>query len=202
MSRCAYTHFEVSRDMRRSQKQTQKTFFVRLAMLGAFHCIGFFLGHLAIRWLDDENTSQLSLYIERFFASLTSQTLQPSVWDVFVSYFRYPVMAFLLGFCQIGTILLPLLCAMQGFFLSFSVSALIDCLGRRGLLTVISLFGIRSILTIPCTLLISAIAIHREGKNPYSGKDYRQFLFCTGFLFLGVILEVTVVPRLLHMMVR
>ena len=72
------------------------------------------------------------------------------VLSALVLYFRYPLLAFLLGFASIGIVLLPCLTVAFGFFLSFSVCCFTAAFGPGGVLVALAVFGLRCLVTRPC----------------------------------------------------
>ena len=73
-------------------------------------------------------------------------------------YFRYPLLAFLLGFTSLGVLLLPCVTTAYGFFLSFSVCCFTAAFGADGVLLALAVFGLRCAVTLPCYLLLAAPA--------------------------------------------
>ena len=70
--------------------------------------------------MSDAVAEQLSAYL-RDYVRLDRTASSDAILPALVLYFRYPLLAFLLGFSAVGVILLPCLTAAFGFFLSFSV---------------------------------------------------------------------------------
>ena len=79
-------------------------------------------------------------------------------------YFRYPALAFLLGFCSIGIVLLPALSVAYGFFLSFSVCCFTASFGGEGVLLALAGFGLRCVVTLPCYFALAVPSL-RNAAN-------------------------------------
>ena len=73
-----------------------------------------------------------------------------------VTYFRYPLLAFGLGFASIGVVLLPCATVAYGFFLSFSVCCFTASFGADGVLLALAVLGLRCAVTLPCYFLLAA----------------------------------------------
>ena len=81
-----------------------------------------------------------------------------AVLSAAVIYFRYPLLAFLLGFTSLGVLLLPCATVAYGFFLSFSVCCFTAAFGADGVLLALSVFGLRCAVTLPCYFLLAVPA--------------------------------------------
>ena len=94
----------------------------RLLLLALFFAMGVLLGQALAGRVPASTGEELNRYLTDYVrlggtASPTAKT----VLSALSLYFRYPLLAFLLGFASIGIVLLPCLTAAFGFFLSFSV---------------------------------------------------------------------------------
>ena len=72
--------------------------------------------------------------------------------------FKYHLLAMFFGFSVLGIICLPVLSALRGFFLCFSISAMIRLFGSNGIALALSVFGIGTLLTIPCYFILAVQA--------------------------------------------
>lgn len=172
----------------------------RLLLLCAFFAVGIVGGQLVPR---TTVSGELAEYV-RGLAHLTAQndTIKASLLGVAAAYLREPAVLFLLSFCAFGTVLIPLVCAWQGFTLSFAVACLANGLGRDGFFLSLAAFGIRAIILLPCTLLIAQWALERALlRLQKNGGDStalwrRRLLLCLMLLVLGIVLEAMLVPQL------
>ena len=138
---------------RRLTKRTpvQLPMLPRLLLLALFFLAGIFLGQVLSGRVPDATGDELRRYLEDYMqlgggGAPTART----VLSALVIYFRYPLMAFLLGFASIGVVLLPGVTAAYGFFLSFSVCCFTAAFGTDGVLLAMAVFGLRCLVTMPC----------------------------------------------------
>ena len=144
---------------RRLTKRTpvQLPMLPRLLLLALFFLAGIFLGQVLSGRVPDATGDELRRYLEDYMqlgggGAPTART----VLSALVIYFRYPLMAFLLGFASIGVVLLPGVTAAYGFFLSFSVCCFTAAFGTDGVLLAMAVFGLRCLVTLPCYFLLAA----------------------------------------------
>ena len=111
-------------------------------------CVCFLLGMAAAyparRSISTDALAQLGAYVQSYAQLADGRSQQPvSVLSAAAAYLRYPLLAFLFGLSAAGVALIPLLCAAQGFFLSFSVCCFAAALGRDGVLLALAALGLR-----------------------------------------------------------
>ncbi len=123
-------------------------------------------------------------------------------------YLRAPVLAFLFGFSALGVAALPILCAAQGFVLSFSLFSFAAVLGRQGFVLLPALFALRLLFVLPCTMLLASDALDKSRSLALlslgGGKRARPVVFGTAYwyrfaaccvcLIIGCALELWLVP--------
>ena len=146
-----------------------------LLLLSLLMAVGMLLGHLVCRMLLDAEDHQLNIYILQYaqlFAEAEEE--KTSFFSVLLVYFRYPVLIFLGGCTALSAMFVPLLCAMQGFFLAFSVSCFAAQLGRTGILLALCAFGLRCIIVLPCTLVIAVWTIIRKRELREKSAEKRM----------------------------
>ena len=134
------------------------------------------------------------------------------VLSALVIYFRYPLMAFLLGFASIGVVLLPCVTAAYGFFLSFSVCCFTAAFGRPGILIALAVLGVRCLLTLPCYFLLAVPSLgtsaalaslsfgsgRRAAPVVYGRGCWKRLAVVCGVLLAGVCVELFLSPALLE----
>lgn len=177
-----------------------------LALVCLLLCLGAVLGFVVCRAVPQQDRQELSDYLHQY-AQATAEGRGPSAsaLSVGAAYFRYPLAAVLLGLTAAGLALLPVLCVVQGFFLSFSIGCFARALGRGGVYLALAAFGPRCLFVLPCTLLLtvqglSAALRRREAQRPGLPEAgyWRRAGLCCLVLLLGAALELTLVPRLLQ----
>ncbi len=182
---------------------------LRAALLSVFLIAGVLAGFLlsgrCVERTGEELGSYLSGYLTNAAALSPSwQSAAGTLW----CYLRASLAAFLLGFSSIGLVALPILCAAQGFVLSFSLFCFAGALGREGFRLLPVLFGLRLLIVLPCTLFLASAAIERSRASAPPGGGRRakdagvgsycyRFALCCVCLFLGAALELWLVPKLL-----
>ena len=199
---------------KRERAAEQRPVIWRLAALAACFLTGVVLGQVFSRQVPAQTADELSDYLTRFFSltgdeNLSLRTLASSL----TLYFRYPVLAFLLGFASVGVILLPALTAAFGFFLSFSVCCFTAAFGGSGVLLALAVFGIRCLVTLPCYFLLAVPSLRnaaalaaisfgsgrRTAPAVYGKPYYLRFGLAVLVLLCGVFLELYLSPYFLHL---
>lgn len=201
----------------RPAKQGEPSFLPRLVLLAIFFLGGVVLGQVLSGRVPDATGDELTRYLTDYIAldespALTAKTALSAV----VIYFRYPLLAFLLGFASVGVVLLPVVTAAYGFFLSFSVCCFTATFGGEGVLLALAVFGIRCLVTLPCFFLLAvpslgtsaalaALSFGRGRRNlPVSyGRTYWfRLVISVAALLAGVCVELFLSPLFLRLMLQ
>lgn len=182
----------------------------RLLFLSLLFFGGLLLGQAAAVRVPEAALAELQAYLTDFF-SLERRPLPEMAVSTLVLYFRYPLMAFLLGFASIGVIFLPLAGLAFGFFLSFSVCCFTAVFGSGGVLLALAVFGLRCGLTIPGFFLLAAPSLGTAAALAGTGKRGRRSLpvvygracwlrlaVVCGVLLAGVLLDLMISPWLVE----
>ena len=170
-----------------------------LLLCSTFFCAGLLIGLLCDKLVSAQARDQLSNYLQAYVTSASSQSTDGSFFAVLLGYLRYPVITFAVGAFGGGMFLLPLLFTMQGFSLSFAVQCFVGSFGQQGTLISLCLLGIRCFFVLPCTLYLAGAAIRKATeRRSYISNDYFMFCVCLGILLLGTLLDLAIVPKLLH----
>lgn len=170
---------------------------LRLPFLCVFFLIGITLGHsVAFLSVPDKDLADSVQVV------ISGDTNTMSVLTVFGSYFRDPLLAAALGFCSFGAWAIPFLLAVQGFSFAFAVSSLAISLENSAI--ILALFGLRSLLVMICSLLLSHCSFERAigVKNRETKMIARVAAMCLLLLLIGVVLEMILVPKLLAFAAR
>ena len=180
-----------------------------LVVTAAFFTLGALVGCLMAFRIHTGGADALYAYLEQFLALAREGGLSlPEFPALLWRTLRWPLAAFLLGFTALGLLGIPLLSALRGFFLAFSVASFSRAYGHSGLTVAFLLQGIPGLLSVPAFLLLATQSISSayrlagrgsgQGRRefPY-GRDY--FLrcgLCAGVLFASLLVECYLVPIL------
>lgn len=179
-------------------------------LLSAFFAFGILAGRLCAAHALADTGDELRRYFDTFFALGAQESADAGdLIETLVCYFRAPVIVFLLGFASIGVVLIPFVCAFHGFLTSFSLFCFALSLGKENFPLLLALFGIRSLVVLPCTLLLGAAAIGKSRELlllslggggrartvSYGGAYWYRFGVCCVCLLIGSLAELWLVPQ-------
>lgn len=186
----------------------------RLLFLATFFLLGLVLGQVMALRVPQETLGELEEYLGEFLR-LEDLALSEAVVSTLVLYFRYPLLAFLLGFASIGVIFLPLTGVAFGFFLSFSVCCFTAVFGADGVALALAIFGFRCAVTIPGFFLLAVPSLGASGMLAGIGKKGRRtvpviygkdcwlrLVAVCGVLLAGVLIDLMISPYLLEIVLR
>ena len=188
---------------------------LRLILLALFFLAGVLLGQVLACRVPAETGEELRRYLESYLR-LGAEPSPRTAASAVVIYFRYPLLAFLLGFASIGVALLPLLTAAFGLFLSFSVCCFTATFGGAGVLLALAVFGLRCLTTAPCYFLLAvpswetaaglaAVSFgsgRRTAPVVYGRACWKRLGICCLVLTAGVCGELTLSPWLLRLLLE
>lgn len=170
-------------------------------LCGCF-ALGMVLAYPIQRRVGAEALTQLGTYVQGYARLAEDRVQQPaSVLSAAAAYLRYPLLALLCGLSGAGVVLIPLLCGVQGFFLSFSVCCFAASLGREGVLLALAALGLRCLFVMPCMLYLSGAGFSRACRSLERGQaakaaiNWRMLLFCVFVLLAGTVVECAIVPK-------
>lgn len=189
-----------------------------LAALAAFTVFGVIFGYVLALRASRCTGGELARYFAAFFSLGAQESFSArALCETLVCYFRAPVIVFLLGFASVGVALIPAVCAMQGFLLSFSLFSFSLALGRGDFPLLLALFALRLLVLLPCTLALGAAAMEKArallllslgggGKRAravtYGGAYWYRFGVCCVCLLLAALIELWLVPQFLLLAAR
>lgn len=182
-----------------------------MLLLALFFLGGAILGQVLAGRVPGETGLELRQYLEDY-VRLGGEVSPGAAVSAAAVYFRYPLLAFLLGFASIGVVLLPVSAAAFGFFLSFAVCCFTAAFGPDGVLLALAALGLRCVVTMPCFFLLAssscgtaaglAAVSFGSGRRTASAcgrVDWRRFGACSLALAAGVCGELTLTPALLRL---
>lgn len=154
--------------------------------------------------------TSLHAYLEAFLAAAQGGAVDiPALWGQVSDTLRWPLAALLLGFTALGVLGLPVLFAVRGFLLAFSIASFVRAFGGTGWLLACLVFGIGGALSLPVLFVLGvqsflsaralAARVRGDGKGRVLwGRDCLiRCAMCGGVLCVCILLERTAVPALL-----
>ena len=126
-----------------------------LAVTAACFLLGGLVGCLLASHIGGGGQESLAAYVEGFLRAaqageITAPALASLVWDTV----RWPLLALLLGFTALGLLGLPLLFAVRGFLLAFSIASFVRLFGGAGCLLALLVFGVSGALSVPVLFVL------------------------------------------------
>lgn len=189
----------------------------RLVLLALFFLGGVLLGQVVSGRVPDATGDELGRYLTDYLRldGGTERTAAAAL-SAAVIYFRYPLLAFLLGFTSLGVLLLPCATVAYGFFLSFSVCCFTAAFGSDGVLLALAVFGLRCAVTLPCYFLLAVPAWERSvtlaclslggGRRTapvLCGRAWwTRFAVISGALLAGMCADLTLAPWFLRQLLE
>lgn len=133
---------------------------VGLVISALFFLLGILLGHAAAQRCAEPLGEELSRYLASYPALRAERAASPAaILGTLGCFFRAPTAIFLLGFASLGVLLIPCVCALQGFLFAFSLFCFSSALGQGGFFALTALFAPRLFVVLPCTLLLAGAAM-------------------------------------------
>jgi len=202
-------------DWRKRETVERRGQLCRLLFLALFFFAGVVLGQVFSGRVPAAAGEELTRYLTDFL-KVEAEPPSRAALSAAVLYFRYPLMAFLLGFASIGVLLLPLAAGAFGFSLSFSVCCFTAAFGSDGVLLALALFGLRCAVTLPCFFLLASASLEhsmalaslsfgrgqRAAPVTYGREWWSRLGVLSGVLLAGICAELTLAPWLLRQLLE
>ena len=168
-----------------------------VGLLCVFCAFGILLGCFLANHISTASVIQLQSYLTAYAKMQMPRKDIGSIFQTAAIYFRYGLLLFFFSFCSIGAYLVPVLCLWQGFTLAFTATVFAGCV-ERGMLLAVALLALRCIILFPTTLFCgySAMQSALSGSGGHGSAFWRRFGISFVVLLFGVILELTIVPRI------
>ena len=186
-----------------------------LAVLSGCFLLGGIVGCLFAALSDGQGAQELGAYLGDYLLLAEEGSVSGGLWPILWGRMKYLLAAVVLGATALGTVGLPILIGVQGFFLSFSVGCFCRVFGPSGLLPAFALFGLPALLWVPSlflagvqgltnarNLLNRAIGTGGRGGCGFGGEQWRCVGLCVGLILCCAFLEYWVVPVLLEACAR
>lgn len=181
-----------------------------LIILSACFVAGGLVGCLLAAQVGGAGETSLHAYLEAFLAAAQGGAVDiPALWGQIWDTLRWPLAALLLGFTALGVLGLPVLFAVRGFLLAFSIASFVRAFGGTGWLLACLVFGIGGALSLPVLFVLGvqsflsaralAARVRGDGKGRVLwGRDCLiRCAMCGGILCVCILLERTAVPAIL-----
>lgn len=167
--------------------------------------LGFFLASLMI----SEGETSLANYFMSYFDAVRGGDWQPNLSHCIWSHLKPPLLAFLLGFSFLGTIGVPLLVGIQGFYFTFSVATLCRWMGITGLIPAFFLFCLPALVWVPVLFILGLQSFHvsqllwRRGRKEdvYPVRYFVRAALCFGSLIFSIAFEYYILPLLMSALI-
>ena len=182
------------------------SFFLGMSLLTVCFLIGMLGGRVSAGKNSESALSELYRYLTGYYALDVGEESSIGIFlNALFIYFRYPLLAFLMGFTIPGTLLLPVLSAAFGFFLSYAACCFARIFGGSGVLLAAAVLGLRCLVTLPCFFILAVQALHGMGgmvsqhKKPVMGLE--RWLVCcvvAAILLAGTLAERIFSPVLIE----
>ena len=178
-----------------------------LVVTAAFFTLGGAAGSFFAFRMSDPGLDTMAAYLERFLmAAQAAELYVPAFPELLWRELRWPLAAVLLGVSALGLFGIPVLSAMRGFLLSFSIASFALSYGYDGLATAFFLLGVPGIFSVPAFLLLMtqsfSTACTLAGRSGHREFPFhREHLFrcgvCAAAVCISLLLERYLVPALI-----
>lgn len=190
--------------------QDSGTNYFGLIICGAMFLCGCIIGTVSAGFVSDGES--LRQYISSYVAQVSGETLgKPEFLSALFGACKYHLIAIFLGFSILGVICIPLLSAIRGFFLCFSISAFVRLFGSSGILLALSVFGTGTLITVPCYFILAVSSFSaslylfrmilanggRGALSPFGSKFFVRCGICFIILVLSALIETTLTSQLI-----
>lgn len=190
--------------------QNDKAQFFSLLICGVMFLCGCIIGTFSAGFVND-GTKLDAILTEYLSFYINGKSARPDFFISVLDTFKYHLTAVFLGLSVLGVIFIPVLSAARGFILSYSVSAIVRLLGGKGAWLALSVFGLRTLITIPCFFILSLYAysastyIFRQSfsKNikisasPFNSRTFIACGICFLVLLVSALIDTYLTPYLI-----
>ena len=180
-----------------------------LAAVSASFFLGGLAGCLLAGCVDGGGQESLAAYVEGFLrAAQAGEAAPPALAALVWETLRWPLLALLLGFTALGLLALPLLFAVRGFLLAFSIASFVRLFGGTGCLLALLVFGVGGAFSVPALFVLGvqsfmtartlAGRVRGESKAapPYGRAYWLRCGGCAAALCVCMLLDGFAVPAL------
>lgn len=186
-----------------------------LAILSITFLLGGAAGCLFAALSDGAGAQELSDYLSSYLALAAEGELPRSLWPLLWGELKYLLAAAVLGVTALGTVGLPVLFGVKGFFFAFPLACFFRVFGARGLFPAFVLFGLPALLWAPALflagtpgllsaqrLLRRSLGEERGGLPLLDAAGWLRNGVCAGLSLAAGLLEFWAAPTLLEAAAR
>jgi len=185
-----------------------------LFLCALFFALGIASGHFFSAGVPDSLLCELSQSVNAFL--MPFRGVYNFSFSVFLSSFAaciFPLLCFISAFFPFGYIPVLFVSAFRGFLLCFSLSSVMDCIGRELWLFYLIAFGIPELMRLPAFLSFSSVCFESSfglsryacGKAILFRKDGRSAtlffsaLVCLAVFAAAAITEIIILPVMAYL---
>jgi|GEM_PF-5580186 len=159
-----------------------------------------------------------SLFFSHDIVSVVqNQVSEYSFWSTYLNLIKYPFIIFVLSFTAFGYAVIPLIISLKSFFLTFSISIVLQLYGINRFFLSVSMFGIQTFLSIPILLLTASLGVEiskcfsvflkrRKGNSSKNDKMILNYVIVFVVLMLCLLLftflDITITPLLVSLSLK
>lgn len=167
--------------------------------------------------LSAQQSSELLFFQSDIVSLAKNEVTVFSFWSTYFNLTKYLFIIFLLSFTVFGYIIIPIIVSLKSFFLTFSISTVLQLYGIKCFFLSMSMFGIQAFLSIPTLLLTAASGVeiskcfsvflkNPNGNNTNKNKLILKYVIVFFTLMLALLLftflDITVTPLLVSLSLK
>lgn len=189
--------------------QVRRTDAALLALTGFFF-LGGVLGCCCANLLNGDGARVLAAYLQDYLCAAAQERIRPDLFPILVRYLILLLVCTAAGFTALGALVLPILMGVEGFFFNYAIACFYRLSCFSGLLYGGILFFLPALLWLPVLMLLavpgfrSACTLLRRDARTRTAASLGWSLvtLAAGLFAVCAALEYTVLPELLHQVVR
>ncbi len=149
------------------------SFLSSAAILSALFLCGVVAGTVVCSNLG--SNSGIGEYLDGYVALSSAKTDTGSlIGYAFFNAFKYHALIVIFGFSALGVVIVPVIVAVRGFFLSFAITSFIKVFGGNGFALALSALGAQSLIALPCLLILASQAFSMSASIMSSGLGNKK----------------------------
>lgn len=178
-----------------------------LMLMAGMFAVGAVLGCCWAVWMKESSSEALREYLQGFLSLPELQ--KGALPERLGKELRLPMLVVLLRFASLGALLIPPLCSVKGFLLSFSVASFVKSYGWRGELASLAVYAPSALLETAVLLYLSAecweaslrLGLRPDAPSPLSAKGFlRMLLVCLVLLTVEALLQQILAQPVSHLL--